>query len=102
MDGTIEPIPEPVPESVLIDMLDQHWKLIGFTNRPSLEEMKEVGIDFLIKAINRTSKSGKYPKGWQLNRLKLQAMIIRDNATYYNGKRFNEADWLLHGRRLGL
>ena len=100
MDGTIEPIPESYwTEAKLIDMLDQHWKLIGFANRPTLKEMRKVGIDFLIKAINRTTKSSKYPKGWQLDRLKLQAMIIRDNAVHYQGK---EAEWLLHGRRLGL
>ena len=96
-DYTIEPIPESYwDEAKLINMLDQHWKLIGFADRPTLEEMRELGIDHLIRAINRKTKSSRYPKGWQLDRLKLQAMIIRDTAIYkVKGK------WL-YGRRLGL
>ena len=82
-DGTLEPIPDPIPDSQLIDMLDEFWKLINFTNRPTLEVMRELGIGHLIRAININTRSEKEPNGWNLDRLSLQAMLIRDPREYH-------------------
>ena len=62
----------------LIKGLDNHWKFVGFENRPSLDEMLDMGVDAIIEAMNRF--------GMDLDRERLEWVI---NSNINNEYRFN-------------